>query len=140
LAFPGLKVPLLLLEISLIADFVPIEVGLFRFLDFIKVPNQQLVSILAGSEAHLLFNQSTIPVLVEIFVWTEEPLVQLRGLLPSVDLVEIQNFASFVGISYTEAASHAFRVEVRGGQILLSLRYKKVTLFLIVLLPQVEGT
>lgn len=140
MAFPGLKVPLLLLEISLIADFVAIEVGLFRFLDFIKVPNQQLVSILAGSEAHLLFNQSTIPVLVEIFVWTEEPLVQLRGLLPSVDLVEIQNFARFVRVSYTEAASHAFGVEICGGQILLSLRYKKVTLFLIVLLPQVEGT
>jgi|688.fasta_scaffold2382843_1 hypothetical protein len=53
---PGLKVSLLLLEITLIADLLSVEVRFFGFLDFFEVPSQQLVSIFASSEAHLLLH------------------------------------------------------------------------------------
>jgi hypothetical protein len=65
-------------------------------------------------------------------------LIVLRWQFTTIDLIEIQYFASLVRICHTEALRNVFRVQISTGQILFSLGYKKVPAFVVVLFLEIE--
>lgn len=128
-----------LLEKGLVAHFISLEQRRLYRIKLIQIPVHQFVLISTCSETHFWTNQLTVFVFVKVFVWTEKSLIELAGKLSSVYLVKIKDFIGLEMSGNTQTLCYFFRLQLCSRQIFFSLRYKKVSAFLVALFFKIKN-